>query len=81
MFVFAVCFSTEQYKKEIITGGANIQVPKLTQEMGSKLTELEGKIQELQSFGDNLAQKMESAAVSFYIIHLAFSDKCFNYRF
>jgi hypothetical protein len=39
-------------------------MPRLTQEMNSKLTELESKIHELQSFGDNLAQKMESAAVS-----------------
>jgi outer membrane murein-binding lipoprotein Lpp len=55
---------TEEYKKEILTGGTNVQMPRLTQEMNSKLTELESKIQELQSFGDNLAQKIESAAVS-----------------
>ncbi|XP_076073735.1 uncharacterized protein LOC143045245 isoform X3 [Mytilus galloprovincialis] len=50
-----------QHSKEI--GGTTAQVPKLTQEMSSKLAELELKIHELQSFGDNLAQKMESAAM------------------
>lgn len=50
-----------QHSKEI--GGTSVQVPKLTQEMNSKLYELETKIQELQNFGDNLAQKMESAAM------------------
>ncbi|XP_052068018.1 uncharacterized protein LOC127707483 isoform X4 [Mytilus californianus] len=50
-----------QHSKEI--GGTSVQVPKLTQEMSSKLAELESKIHELQSFGDNLAQKMESAAM------------------
>ncbi|XP_071129942.1 calponin homology domain-containing protein DDB_G0272472-like isoform X9 [Mytilus edulis] len=50
-----------QHSKEI--GGTSAQVPKLTQEMSSKLAELESKIHELQSFGDNLAQKMESAAM------------------
>ncbi|XP_071129936.1 calponin homology domain-containing protein DDB_G0272472-like isoform X7 [Mytilus edulis] len=53
----------DQYKKEILAGGTSAQVPKLTQEMSSKLAELESKIHELQSFGDNLAQKMESAAM------------------
>ncbi|XP_063444272.1 uncharacterized protein LOC134724881 isoform X4 [Mytilus trossulus] len=53
----------DQYKKEILAGGTTAQVPKLTQEMSSKLAELESKIHELQSFGDNLAQKMESAAM------------------
>lgn len=68
-----MCLPTDQYKKEILAGGTTAQVPKLTQEMSSKLAELELKIHELQSFGDNLAQKMESAAVSPVQIRLRIS--------
>lgn len=34
--------------------------------MSNQLTELESKIQELKSFGENLAVTLESAAVSFF---------------
>lgn len=58
------CFrSTEQYK-ECLAGG-NAVPPVSPLNMSNQLTELESKIQELKSFGENLAVTLESAAVCF----------------
>ncbi|KAK3091710.1 hypothetical protein FSP39_022073 [Pinctada imbricata] len=51
----------ERYKRECLTGGTI--PPSSPVSMGSELTDLEDKIQDLKYIGENLAESMESAAV------------------